>query len=99
LPGLAKQQSSEPPQQAMNKKLLSERDICTKFITPALRQAGWDEMSQIREEVSFTIKNPHTVADDYGDPEVLLESLNAAEAETASLRDQLKAILAEALTK
>lgn|GEM_PF-2778150 len=38
----------------MNKKLLSERDICTKFITPAVRQAGWDEMSQIREEVGFT---------------------------------------------
>ena len=38
----------------MNKKGLSERDICTKFITPALRQAGWDEMLQIREEVSFT---------------------------------------------
>ncbi len=38
----------------MDKKGLSERDICTKFITPALMQAGWDEMSQIREEVSFT---------------------------------------------
>jgi type I restriction enzyme R subunit len=38
----------------MDKKLLSERDICTKFITPAVKQAGWDEMSQIREEVSFT---------------------------------------------
>ena len=38
----------------MDKKALSERDICTKFITPALRAAGWDEMSQIREEVSFT---------------------------------------------
>ncbi len=38
----------------MNKTGLSERDICTKFITPALRQAGWDEMLQIREEVSFT---------------------------------------------
>jgi len=38
----------------MDKKSLSERDICTKFITPALRQAGWDEMLQIREEVSFT---------------------------------------------
>jgi len=32
----------------------SERDICTKFITPALRNAGWDEMLQFREEVSFT---------------------------------------------
>src|SRR5947208_17104653 len=38
----------------MNKKQLSERDICTKFITPSLRQAGWDEIMQIREEVSFT---------------------------------------------
>ena len=38
----------------MDKKQLSERDICTKFITPALRQAGWDELSQLREEVSFT---------------------------------------------
>ena len=38
----------------MDKRGLSERDICTKFITPALRIAGWDEMLQIREEVSFT---------------------------------------------
>lgn len=36
------------------KKMMSERDICTKFITPAIKKAGWDEMSQIREEVSFT---------------------------------------------
>lgn len=26
----------------MNKKSLSERDICTKFITPSLVAAGWD---------------------------------------------------------
>lgn len=38
----------------MDKKQLSEQDICTKFITPALRQAGWDELTQLREEVSFT---------------------------------------------
>jgi len=38
----------------MDKKGLSERDICTKFITPAVRKAGWDEMTQIREEVNFT---------------------------------------------
>src|SRR6478736_2209477 len=38
----------------MNKKLLSERDICTKFITPSIKRAGWDEMTQLREEVSFT---------------------------------------------
>lgn len=36
------------------KKSLTERDICTKFIIPAVKQAGWNEMSQIREEVSFT---------------------------------------------
>lgn len=38
----------------MNKKSLSERDICTKFITPSLIAAGWDINTQIREEVGFT---------------------------------------------
>ncbi len=38
----------------MYKKSLSERDICTKFITPALKKAGWDIQKQIREEVFFT---------------------------------------------
>lgn len=38
----------------LNKRSLSERDICTKFITPAVKMAGWDELTQIREEVSFT---------------------------------------------
>jgi type I restriction enzyme R subunit len=38
----------------VNKKRLSERDICTKFITPAVVRAGWDVHSQIREEVGFT---------------------------------------------
>lgn len=38
----------------MDKKLLSERDICTKFIAPAIQQAGWDIQRQVREEVSFT---------------------------------------------
>ncbi|HWY30292.1 MAG TPA: DEAD/DEAH box helicase family protein [Candidatus Acidoferrum sp.] len=36
------------------KKALSERDICTKYITPALVAGNkWDQ-SQVREEVSFT---------------------------------------------
>lgn len=48
---------------------------------------------------NLDIKNPHTVAEDHGDPEVLLAQLNAAEAQAASLRDQLKAILAEALAR
>jgi len=38
----------------MNKKDLSERDICSKFIGPAVKRAGWDGMMQIREEVAFT---------------------------------------------
>ena len=38
----------------MSKKTLSERDICTKFITPALEQSGWDKLTQVLEEVSFT---------------------------------------------
>lgn len=37
-----------------NKKDLSERDICTMFITPALERAGWDMKKQVREEVGFT---------------------------------------------
>src|SRR4051812_34800245 len=38
----------------MNKKDFSERDICSKFIGPAVKRAGWDGMLQIREEVAFT---------------------------------------------
>ena len=37
----------------MDKALLSERDICTKFITPAILQAGWQQ-HQFREEVNLT---------------------------------------------
>ena len=39
---------------ALEKKKLSERDICTKFITPALTNSGWDHHHQIREEVNVT---------------------------------------------
>ncbi len=38
----------------MNKKQLSERDICTKFINPAIEKADWNMKRQVREEVSFT---------------------------------------------
>ena len=48
---------------------------------------------------NLDIKNPHAVADDQGDPEILLAELDAAEAETARLRDQLRAILSEALAR
>jgi len=38
----------------MDKKQFSERDICTKYITPALECAGWDIENQVREEFSLT---------------------------------------------
>ncbi|MBL5782258.1 DEAD/DEAH box helicase family protein [Bacillus sporothermodurans] len=38
----------------VDKKKLSERDICTKFITPAIEQSGWDIHRQVREEYTFT---------------------------------------------
>ncbi|HBJ66935.1 EcoAI/FtnUII family type I restriction enzme subunit R [Alcaligenes phenolicus] len=37
----------------MDKYQLSERDICTKFITPAIVRAGWQQ-HQFREEVNLT---------------------------------------------
>lgn len=37
-----------------SKKDLSERDICTKYITPAIIASGWNVVTQIREEVTFT---------------------------------------------
>lgn len=36
------------------KRDLSERDICTQFIIPAIKAAGWDIERQVREEVAFT---------------------------------------------
>ncbi|MCF8108707.1 MAG: DEAD/DEAH box helicase family protein [Desulfohalobiaceae bacterium] len=38
----------------MEKQSLSERDICTKFVTPSLERAGWDIQTQVREEVTLT---------------------------------------------
>src|SRR5881397_833639 len=38
----------------VDKRSLSERDICTKFITPSLVAAGWNIDTQVREEVGFT---------------------------------------------
>ncbi len=38
----------------MNKKDLNETEICQSFITPAIVKAGWDKLTQIRREYSFT---------------------------------------------
>src|SRR6202158_260633 len=48
---------------------------------------------------NLDFKNPHTVVNDHGDPEELLAKLNEAEGQTASLRDQLRNILSEALLR
>ena len=36
------------------KRGLSESDICDLFITPAIKAAGWDQMTQMRREVTLT---------------------------------------------
>ncbi|CAM3001531.1 EcoAI/FtnUII family type I restriction enzme subunit R [Vibrio rarus] len=38
---------------SINKAKLSETDIITKFILPAIKDAGWDDMTQIRQEVKL----------------------------------------------
>lgn len=40
-----------------DKKSLSERDICTKFITPTIIHSGWDQNHQIREDLIMHILN------------------------------------------
>lgn len=60
-------------------------------------RVGIDEIKARNYNLDF--KNPHTVADDHGDPEELLAQLDAAEARTVALRDQLKGILTEALLR
>jgi len=37
-----------------DKLKLSESDICDLFITPAIKQAGWDQFKQMRREVTLT---------------------------------------------
>ncbi|HUQ38394.1 MAG TPA: DEAD/DEAH box helicase family protein [Aestuariivirga sp.] len=36
------------------KRKLSESDVCDLFITPAIKQAGWDQFRQVRREVTLT---------------------------------------------
>lgn len=48
---------------------------------------------------NLDIKNPHEMDDDHGDPEILLAELATAEGHVIALRDQLKIILGEALTR
>lgn len=45
--------------QSPSKQALNEAEICQNFITPALVQAGWDKLSQIRREYTFTAGQVH----------------------------------------
>jgi len=56
-----------------------------------------DEIKARNYNLDF--KNPHTVEEDHGDPAELLAKLETSEAETARLRNKLKAILEEALLR
>ena len=66
-----------------------ETDVAWKVTADEVKTRGYN----------LDIKNPHCIADDHGDPEELLQKLEAAEQETADLRDQLKAILEKALLR
>ena len=56
-----------------------------------------DEVKARNYNLDF--KNPHTIAEDWGDPEELLNELQAQEAHTRDLREQLKTLLEEALRR
>jgi type I restriction enzyme M protein len=86
---------------------LDHLDDCAAWWGGATREArveGPQAWKVTAEEIkargyNLDVKNPHTVAEDHGDPETLLTELDGAEAEVATLRDQLKAVLAEALAR
>jgi len=86
----------------MNKRDLSERDICTKFITPAIEKAGWDIATQIREEFPLTngriiVRGKvHTRAKNKRADYVLFYKPNISKQLTAT-RDTLKKELMQAL--
>lgn len=66
-----------------------ESDVAWKVTADETKARGY----------TLDFKNPHTFADSHGDPEELLAKLNEAESRAATLRDQLKVILAEALLR
>src|SRR3984957_20250141 len=66
-----------------------ESDVTWKVTADEVKARGYN----------LDIKNPHTVADDLGDPEELLIKLDEAESQANTLREQLKTILAEALLR
>jgi type I restriction enzyme M protein len=66
-----------------------ESEVAWKVTADEVRARGYN----------LDFKNPHSVADDHGEPDELLAKLNEAELQAAALRNQLKSILAEALLR
>jgi type I restriction enzyme M protein len=66
-----------------------ETEVAWKVTAAEVKSRGYN----------LDFKNPHTVADEHGDPEELLAKLTGVEGQTNTLRDQLKAILTEALLR
>jgi type I restriction enzyme M protein len=71
------------------RKARVETDVAWSVSIETVKERGYN----------LDVKNPHVVADNHGDPVELLAKLDAAEASAASLRDQLKSVLAEALLR
>ena len=66
-----------------------ENEVAWKVTAEEVKARGYN----------LDFKNPHTLADDHGDPGELLAKLNEAKSKANTLREQLKAILAEALLR
>ena len=73
----------------MKRKGRAETEVAWKVTADEVKARGYN----------LDFKNPNTVADDHEEPEELLIKLDAAENNAAAIRDQLKAILAEALLR
>lgn len=66
----------------------------------ATEQAWRVTLDEIKaRNYNLDIKNPHTVAEDHGEPDELLAQLTHDDQQAAALREQLKAILVEALLR
>ena len=72
-----------------NRKGRLETGVAWKVSIEEVKERGYN----------LDINNPHVVADQLGDPVELLAKLDEAEGQAASLRDQLRSILGEALLR
>jgi type I restriction enzyme M protein len=73
----------------IERKDRQESDVAWKVSLADIKARGYN----------LDFKNPHTVADNHGDPAELLAQLEQHERKTVNLRDHLKNILAEALLR